>query len=110
MCDQETQLDTFCGHVLTTFEQVRELAGWDPSITSRTRAYPNGRWHLNHIRAELKKVARKTKYNLNPKDSASRIDDFLTLYFDKLDNLYDTTDSDMVACQAPALHTRRDGP
>ena len=84
----------FCGHVLASFEEVRNLAGWDATITSRTRTYPDGKWRLSHIRSEMDKVARKSKHALDPKASSVRINDYLALNMDKRDTNFSAEDLD----------------
>lgn len=69
------------------------MAGWCPTTTARSRAYPNGMWRKKHIRAEMEKVMGRVKVSTKEaRRLAEKFDDYLTLYVDKVIDEFDTTD------------------
>ena len=89
----------FDGHVLTSFDQLREVAGWDQTVTSKTRAYPNGQWRFTQIQKALAKAKRRLPRRAQFDDVklAAELDEHLQLNVDMLKVQFDTTDLEMWA-------------
>ena len=84
----------FDGHVLTSFDQLRDVAGWDPTVTSKTRAYPNGQRRILQIQKALTKAKRRLPRRSLFDDAklVADLDEHLQLNVDLLKVQYDTTD------------------
>ncbi len=94
MCDDETLFDKFDGHVLASFDQLRDTAGCDPSVTSKTWAYPNGKWRILQIQKALTKAKRRLPLRLRFDEGklVADLEEYLQLNVDLLKVQYDTTD------------------
>ena len=79
--------------MLTDFEQVRQISGWDPTITSTSRAYPDGEWRERHVRKEMEKVLRKARISgRHAEPIAQRLCQYLKIHVDQTREYFASSD------------------
>ena len=79
--------------MLTDFEQIRGISGWDRTLTSRSRAYPDGEWRRKHVEKGYVRVLRKAQVKQkHAKPMAARLCEYLVMNVAKMEENFATSD------------------